>query len=51
MKVNKRVRLDSEGDLAFANVSKSDEGAYVCMAKNVVGERKSPPAIVMVLGG
>ncbi|NXI44416.1 ROBO2 protein, partial [Galbula dea] len=36
------------GKLMFASTRKSDAGVYVCVATNVVGERDSEPAELVV---
>lgn len=38
------------GKLMVASTHKSDAGVYVCVATNVVGERDSEPAELVVFG-
>lgn len=38
------------GKLMLASTRKSDAGVYVCVAANVVGERDSEPAELVVFG-
>ncbi|NWW94587.1 ROBO2 protein, partial [Rhynochetos jubatus] len=44
---NERLTIRG-GKLMLANTRKSDAGAYVCVATNVVGERDSEPAELVV---
>lgn len=44
-----RFKLNGN-NLVISDVSLQDEGRYHCRAKNMLGERTSPPAILKVLG-
>jgi len=45
-----RLSVIPPGNLRLRFIRKSDEGAYVCMAKNEGGEYSSRPAFLTVLG-
>lgn len=44
-----RVKMTGH-NLIISDVTHQDEGHYQCIAKNLIGERDSPPAILKVLG-
>lgn len=44
-----RYRLANH-NLVITDVGQDDQGKYQCIAKNMMGENNSPPAILKVLG-
>lgn len=46
----RRVQVREDGTLVIQEVLQTDEGEYVCEASNPAGTRKSPPAILDVIG-
>ena len=45
-----RLKLSEPGDLTISQVRKADGGRYRCVAKNAIGERRSPEAVLAVKG-
>ena len=45
-----RLKLSEPGDLTISQVRKADGGRYRCVAKNAIGEQRSPEAVLTVKG-
>ncbi|XP_076367138.1 roundabout homolog 1-like isoform X11 [Tachypleus tridentatus] len=43
-----RIRMGGQGNLVIENIRQDDEGRYKCIARNMVGIRESPVAILAV---
>ncbi|ODM99466.1 Roundabout 1 [Orchesella cincta] len=50
VKANGRYRIVGQGSLSISQVRQSDEGRYVCLAKNIVSTRQSNTALLRVTG-
>jgi peroxidase len=48
--LNEKYNVLDDGTLMIKNPEKSDQGVYECVAKNVLGEAKSPGIELRYLG-